>query len=122
MSGAEEALCAGSPATPFAGGTHGMDRGRVAAGIKKFGAVSRFGLKNEQPELSSSAGLCQFAKWNESTKLNFSEMGHGAPKSAVPATWRPKSGPPLVWLCKFVRASRPVRDSIQLFTFMSPEV
>src|SRR5580704_19475673 len=99
-SGADEPLCAGVPGTALAGGTQAIDTGSPAGAVNAFGVASRFGVKNEQLELSNSAGLCQFEKWNESTKLSLSVMCQVAPKSAVAATWRPKTGPLLVWLYK----------------------
>src|SRR5579872_1253935 len=85
-SGADDALCAGVPATPLAGGTQGSDRGKAPVGVKRFGAVKRVGEKKEQLELSSSAGLCQLEKWKESMKLRLSVMCQVAPKSALAAT------------------------------------
>ena len=61
-SAADEAPCAGFPATPLAGAVQGTDIGRVAGAVNKLGGVSKFGAKKEQLERSSSAGLCQFEK------------------------------------------------------------
>src|SRR6202011_5377932 len=97
-SGADEPLCTGVPETALAGGTQAIDTGSPAGAVNAFGAARRFGVKNEQLELSNSAGLCQFEKWSESTKLSLSGTCQVAPKSAVAATWRPNTGPPLFWL------------------------
>jgi len=56
-SGAEEAVCTGVPATPFAGATQGTAVGLEAVEVNTFGTASKFGVKNEQLELSNSAGL-----------------------------------------------------------------
>jgi len=56
-SGAEEAVCTGVPATPFAGAAHGPEIGSVAVEENRLGAASSFGVKNEQLELSNSGGL-----------------------------------------------------------------
>src|SRR6266702_7340836 len=118
MSGQDAVECTGVHATQAVGAAQVI--GSATDVEKTFAGVSRFGLKKEHSEEMTWAGLCQFAKWNESMKSSLFEMCQVAPKSAVAATWRPCTGPVKESLRTLVREVRPKRFSLYPNTFVSP--
>src|ERR1700687_4411478 len=110
MSGPDEALCTGVPATPSDGAAHAS--GSVAVVENTFASVNRLGLKKAHSEERNWTGLCQFEKWKESRKLKLPTICQVAPKSAVAATRRPSTGPVKLSLRKLLRDVRPFNISL----------
>src|SRR5713226_4681272 len=110
ISGPDEALCTGVPATLSDGAAHAS--GSMAVVENTFAGVNRLGLKKAHSEERNWAGLCQFEKWKESRKLKLPTICQVAPKSAVAATRRPLTGPVKVSLRTLVREVRPLNISL----------